>query len=352
MAQNEVLQDQISLFAIGTTLIRRWRQIALWAALGGIVAVVLVAGRPKLYPASLAFVPRGSDAGGSGLASLAGQFGIRAPLGTASQQPEFYVALLQSREVLAPIVLDTFVVAEEGGKRIPFLDLFEIRGASPGARLESGINTLRSRTVTSPVKSTGIVRVVVRTEWPSVSLAISQRLLEAINAFNLRTSQGQAAEERRFVERRLRDAQDSLRLAEDRLQFFLLRNRSGIGTSPQLNSEWQRLERQVAAHTNIATALRQEYEEVRIREVRDTPTITVFESPSVSTVPLPRGRLTSVILGLFLGAGIGVSVALGRTALARRQQRGDAEANEFLAVLRESKSALMGRAALPRQGQS
>ncbi len=355
LASRNLLDEQISLFAIGTVLVRSWRRIVRWALIGGAIALAAVITKPKLFPASLAFVPQGGDAARSGLASLAGQFGISAPTGNPVQQPDFFLALLQSREILAPVVLDTFVVQEDGQSGVAFYDLFRIDGSSPANRLENGLKKLRSRVHPSVVKSAGIVRVVVRTEWPSVSLQISQSLLEGVNAYNLRTRQSQAAAERKFVEGRLNDAKDSLRAAEDRLQEFLAGNRAGINgfiNSPHLNSAYQRYEREVGARMTIVTSLTQEYEETRIREVRDTPTITVFESPSVATTPDPRRRVITVLVGMLVGAGIGAVLALVFAAVSRRRSLRDPEADEFFGVLSDSKNALLRRLPVPRQGQT
>ena len=344
------MNEQTSLFTIATVLVRNSWRILGWAIVGGLVALAMVITKPKLYPASFAFVPEGSDQGG--LASLAGQFGISAPFGNQAKQPEFYLALMQSREILAPIVLDTFVVRETGGRPVQFLDLFEIRGSPPSKRLENGLQKLRARTNPSVVRTAGIVRVVVRTEWPSVSLAISQSLLSAVNAYNLRTRQSQASAERKFVEGRLAEAGSALAIVENQLEDFLARNRSGINSSPALHSEWQRIERDVAAKTTILTNLRQEYEDARIREVRDTPTITVFESPAVSPTPEPRGRLGAVLLGLLLGGALGTIVSLTSAILSRRRSLADPDADEFFGALTKWKSSALSRLAIARRRQS
>jgi uncharacterized protein involved in exopolysaccharide biosynthesis len=342
--------DQFSFFAIGTALLRSWRRIVLFAVAGAALAASTVIRKPKLYPATLAFVPQGADAPRSGLFAVAGQLGLLSG-GATSQQPEFYLQLLQSREILAPIVRDTFTVVEDEGRRRSFFELFRVRGSGDN-QVERGVEKLRSRTGTSIVKNAGLVRVVVRSEWPSVSLRISQSLLDAVNEYNLRARKTQAGEERRFVEGRLSEARDSLRASEDRLQVFLDRNRSGVRESPSLNSQWQRLEREVGSKTTLATALEQQLEEVRIREVRDTPTITIFESPAVSTMPDARRRVVTVLIGLFVGGGIGVAFALTGAALARQKELRDPSADEFFDVLSQSKNALLRRRPAVRDGQN
>lgn len=338
-----IMDKQLSLFAIGTVLVRsRWR-IARWAVMGGVIAAVAAFTKPTLYSGTFAFVPQGSDAARSGLVSLAGQLGLSTPVGTASQQPDFYVALLQSRELLVPILLDSFIVEEDSGRNAALLDMLNVRGKSPANRVENGVKKLRGRLTTSVTRSAGIIRVSIRTEWRSVSLAISRRLLDGVNEYNVRARQGQASAERKFVEGRLSDAKDSLRAAEERLAVFLTANRGGIQTSPHLSSAWQRFEREVASKTTLVTGLMTESEETRIREVRDTPTIAVFESPSAATIPDPRRRVVTAALGVVLGTGLGVVLALFGAAIRWRRSINDPDADAFFDALNESKDALLRR---------
>jgi len=332
--------NEISLFALGTALLRkRWR-IARWAILGAVAAALLAFLKPALYLASASFVPQGNDPGRSGLASLAGQFGVSLPTSTQSLSPDFYAKLLKSRVLLAPVARDTFVVQEMGGQRIPFLDLFKISRGPAREREERGVTLLQSLVGVSVVKSTGVVEVTVRTRWPSVSLAIVTSLIDGVNDYNQRTRQSQAAAERKFVEGRLAVANSELRAAEDRLETFLRDNRQ-FASSPELTFQRDRLQRDVSLQQQVFTSLTQSYEEVRIREVRDTPVITMFETPAVRAEPEARGRISAVLLGFLLGGFLGVLIAFTSGITARRREGGDADADEFVGALSEVKGELL-----------
>jgi uncharacterized protein involved in exopolysaccharide biosynthesis len=336
--------DEISLFALGTALLRsRWR-IARWTLAGGIITALLVAGRPRLYSAHASFVPQGNDGQRAGLTNLAGQFGINIPIpvsGTQAVSPEFYLNLLTSPLLLRPIVRDTFVVEEMGGQRLAFLDLFRIEDGTPKYREEQGVKRLSDIVKPGIQKSTGIVEVSAATKWPSVSLAIVNRLLAGVNDYNQRARQGQAAAERKFLEGRLTQAGDDLRVAEDRLVAFLRTNRQ-ITNSPQLTFEQERLQREVTLRQQVVSALTQAYEDARLREVRDTPVITVFEQPTVPSLPLPRGRVARVLLGLVVGAFVGILLTLLGELLARRRQDGLAEAHQLERELIAVKGEVLG----------
>jgi uncharacterized protein involved in exopolysaccharide biosynthesis len=324
--------DEISLFELGTSLLRhRWRIVS-WMVVGASVLIATTLfGKPS-YTASATFVPQTSDEGGrSGLASLAGQFGIRVGGGgDQANSPDFYADLLKSRVILAPIAADTFTVTEER-KTDTLLNLLHIPPVTPDRRLDLGVARLQQLEGTTTTVKTGVIKLSVTTQWASVSRAIVQRLIAAVNAFNLRTRQSQASEERKFTETRLADARNALRESEDKLQSFLQHNRQG--NSPELKFDQDRLEREVGLNQQVMTSLAQSYEEVRIREVRNTPVITVIEPPALPSSPDGRGRTVRAILGLVLGAVFAVIASLTQEFSRRRQVAGDAEAKEFFAVL-------------------
>jgi uncharacterized protein involved in exopolysaccharide biosynthesis len=333
--------DDISLFMVAATLLRnRWR-IARWMFIGAVVAGLGAYSTPSVYLASASFIPQGNDARGSGLAGLAGQFGVVIPAGNQSQSPAFYVRLLASRALLEPIARDTFVVQEMGGRRIAFLDLFNIEGTPP-AREEKGVSLLQQIVTASVNATSGTVDVSAATIWPSVSLAILTAVVNGVNDFNQRTRRGQATAERTFVEAQLAVASADLRAAEDRLETFLKTNRQ-FGNSPELTFMHDRLQREVMLKQQVFTSLTQAFEDARVREVRDTPVITIFEAPKVPSQPEPRGRLKRVELGLMLGGLVGVVLAFLSDVIARHRREGDPAAEEFIRSIDHIKSRMFAR---------
>ena len=334
-------EDEISLFALGSVLLQnRWR-IVRWAFLGGMLAALTVLLKGLTWTASASFVPQGADGGQAGLRSLAGQFGVAISGGAASatQSPEFYADLLTSRVILGPIVDDTLVVVEKDGAPLAVLELLEVEGADPAELREEGIQALDESIRISVERTTGVVTVSVKTAWPSVSLAITERLIEQVNRFNLQTRQSQAAEERRFVEDRLATQRRSLVEAEGRLGAFLEANRQ-FANSPQLTFEFERLQREVGLQQQVLVGLAQSYEEARVREVRDVPVITVIESPNLPARRDPRGVLPRGFLGAVVGALLVVLVAFTGDTFARRRAKGDQEAARFAALLAETRGDL------------
>lgn len=322
-------EDEVTLFAMATTLLRnRWRVLR-WMLIGAVIAVLPTLLKPALFVGSASFVPQGSDANRSGLASLAGQFGVSLPAGNQSLSPDIYVRLLTSRAVLGQVARDTFAVQELADRRISFLDLFNIPGGASIPNVEKGVKVLSGIVKPSVSKVTGIVDVSVATEWPSVSLGIITALVSEVNVFNQRMRQEQAAAEATFAEGRLTAVSGELRAAEDRLGRFLTTNRQS-GGSASLEFERERLQRDVALHQEIFTSITRSFEDARIIQVRDTPVITVVDQPSVSTIPEPRGRGMRLLVGLLLGGLVGALIAFISDSMTRHRHGANAELDEFV----------------------
>ncbi len=329
-------EGELSLFAMGSMILRQRRRLALWSLAGAVAAALSVVAKPAEYRSTATFISsQGTDASRSGLSSLAGQLGVALPSGNQTLSPEFYARLVTARPLLEAVAHDTFVVAEQEGKRVSFTQLFEIPSGSAAARNEKSVKLLGDLISASFSKMTGIIEVNVATKWPSVSQQIAARMLEAVNEFNQGTRREQAVAERKFVEGRLIVVGAALRDAEDRMQRFLKTNRQYAG-SPELTFQFDRLQRDLELQQSVYSSLTQSYEEVRIREVRDTPAITVIEPPIVPTMAEPRGRVVRTLLGLLLGAMVGVIVAVLTEAVARHRRNGDADASEFGRLLDES----------------
>ena len=314
-------QDQLSLLWILAVLLRERRTILSLMALGIGIALLITLLRPPGYTTTFSFVPQSiQDPSRSGLANLAGQFGLS--LGNVTgeaQSPQFYADLLETREILEPVASDSFAVADPTSPRVWLPEFLGIRGASSGIMVDNTVRRLRDRIIraTAASRTTGVVTVTVRTESPNVSLGIAQRVLAGLHKFNLVTRQRQAAAERRFVEGRLMEARAALRAAEDALQAFLQSNR--VANSPQLTFQQERLQRQVGLKQQILAGLEEQYENAQIREVRDTPVITTVERPAIAVRSDPRNLLINLLAGASVSLLIAVSVILLRDELERRR---------------------------------
>jgi uncharacterized protein involved in exopolysaccharide biosynthesis len=329
--------DEISLLEVFNLVLRHRYRIAGTALLVGLLGALLALLGGRTYSASTSFVPQSPDAQQSRLATLAGQFGVTVPGSDGSgESPAFYAELLRSREILRPVARARYDFTGPGrglaaGERrsgtLP--ELLELDEDTDDLAVLKAVTWLREGAVTVQTgRETGVVSLAVETPWAGLSYAIAGRMLELVNEFNLETRQSRAAAERQFLEGRLREARDSLLAAETRLEQFLQGNRQWEG-SAELRFQYDRLDRQVTRSQQLATSLDQAYEEARVSEVRNTPVITVVESPDLPLEAEPRGLLLKTALGLLLGGMLGLFAAFGREMLRRERDEGSDTYTEF-----------------------
>ena len=328
-------KDGVSLFELLRITITSRGRIFRWAIIGGAIAVGPVLLKPLEYTANASFSPQGPNSPG-GLVSLAGQFGLGLARSESVNSPDFYADLLRSRTILGPIVDGASRVGAFGDSLVPMLELLEISESVAGIARVKGIEAL-SRVLTIDVSpATGVLRLGITSRWPEVSLDIAEKLVAAVSRFNLEARQSRAAAERRFLQTRLQEANDSVAITEARLGEFLRTNRQ-FNSSPDLTFEHERFQRRVSYHQGILTALANSFEDARVREVRDTPVITILDAPELPARPDPRGRTRRGLLGMLFGGIVGALLGFWKEALGRRTAEGDSEWESLQVALRQVK---------------
>jgi uncharacterized protein involved in exopolysaccharide biosynthesis len=314
-AVGEESDPELSLREVLRVLLQYWRTIAMMSVSAAILVAIIVFSSPRTFTSTASFYPE-SRSGSGGISTLSQQFGINLPGSDAGRSLQFYVALVGSREILSRLVTDSLSLTTSRGKMTKIVaDLLGVRQESLAERVEDGVERLRLIIKPIPNLTTGIVRVDVTTQSPSLSQALAARTIDLINDFNLQKRQSQGASEARFAEGRLAEMTASLRAAEAQLQDFEQRNAEYL-RSPQLRIEHQRLESNLGAKQMLHTTLTQSYEQARMEEVRDTPVITLLERPVVPIRPNSRHVTQRLLFGLIVGAMVGVFLAFVRSNFA------------------------------------
>lgn len=333
--------QDVSFVGTAVVLLRGRRLLMRLVIGGGLLGLVSGLLKEREYVSRATFLPKGSEESVSGLALAASQFGVQLPKGSGEWWPAVYVELLNSRTMLEALARDTFVVAEEDGRRAVLMDLLEVKGASPEERAAKSLVALRDVVGATEDKKLGAVKVSTSTPWPSVSLAVTERLVRAVHDFNIATRRTLASAEREFVDQQSADAERLLRDAEDRLQQFLLRNRAS--DTPELTFQKGRLEREVSMRQQVFTSLVQNREQARLRELRNTPVITMIEAPRLPVLPEKRGAGVRAVVGAIAGMMFGMLWLLGIREVGAARATGKGGWDELSAQLTEALPRVMHR---------
>lgn len=280
---------------------------------------------PHFYTTEAQFMPQGAR-GQSQISGIAQQFGILLNTGDAGQSTAFYMDLVESRSLLSAVGNREYTKRTDSGVvRGNLIKVNGIKGKGPADTKARMINALKSQVSETAAPRTGVITLTVRAGRPEMALQIAQNVLDEVNTFNLNRKQAQAGAERSFVEKRLADAQQELRVAEENLQSFLTENRE-FRSSPGLQLEFDRLNRTVGMRQQLYNVLAQSYEQAKIEEVRDLPVITVVEPPEMPVGPNPRGGVRKTLIGIVIGMAIGMLIAFARHLVAAHR---DAQSDDF-----------------------
>jgi uncharacterized protein involved in exopolysaccharide biosynthesis len=293
-------------WALGT--VRRDRRLIMAVTLFvTVIAVTPPLVLPRTYSSTVAFVPRAGKTP-NGLAGIAAQIGVGMLAGDASQSTAFYVELLRSREMLRQAVDARYEIGTPAGTLV---DLLAVEGNTPALRREDAIRELERAVTVNASQLSGVVRLTVAVPDADLALAITNRLISQVNAFNVSRSQTQASGERATLERRLGSLRAELRQAEDRYQAFLERNRA-LAADQQAAFTAERLQREVALRQGALSALVNAAETIKVDELRDSPAISIVQRPERAVQPDPRGLVKLVLLGLVGGLVLGILSAFAR----------------------------------------
>jgi uncharacterized protein involved in exopolysaccharide biosynthesis len=318
--------DEFSLADFVRPLARRWRPIVLASLAGAALALALTLVWPRSYAAEVTFTPEQASGGGAlgdalgglgasgGIGSLVGSVGgMSGALGGASASPDFFAQLLMSRELLVSTLQSPFPDPERPGQRRPLLELLKPSGATPERRLGNARRKLARKAAVTLERRSGIVTLTVTLPDARLAADVANRMAELLNVYNLERRQSTSREQRRFVEARLRQAEEELRVAEQARTSFLRENRFFQG-SPALAEQAVRFSRDVAVQQELVLGLRSAFEDARIAEVRNTPVLSIVDHAAPPDRPAsPRPLIFGAV-----GALLGGMLAAGAALLTRR----------------------------------
>jgi len=328
-------EEGLSFLGLANLLLRHRRLVGALALLGLVLLPAITLFLPRTYTSASVFMPQTRSAASS-LSGLAAQLGFTLPSTESGQNPSFYADLLESNSILGSVVDSRFEYrTAEGPVQGTLVDIYRSKGENQARRRDAAIRRLRGDVSATTAQKTGVVELEVTAEHPDLARQINHRLIGLVNEFNLRTRQSQAANEREFTERRLEEVRQELRTTEDRLQSFLQRNRD-YSNSPALTFQVERLQREVSMRQEVFTTLAQAFEQAKIEEVRDTPVITVVESPELPVRPDSRWLVVKALLGLLLGFMIGAAIAVWKAYTVNSERLGTGEAAEFARLRRQA----------------
>jgi len=306
---------EVNVLSLTALLIRRRRLLVSLAASSAIVTAIAAIVLPRTYTATASFTPQTKRGSTSSAAGLAAQLGITVPNLDGSQSPAFYADVLKSREILSAVAADSVDLTRDGKSVRVAVGSVIGEGSDSTRRIASAMKWLERHVATDVAQRSGIISVAVTTRSAPLSYQLVADLVDELTKFNLESRQSQASAERKFTEARLRESRDSLRIAESRGQDFLQRNRD-YSRSPELSFQHDALTREISFRQQVYSSLAQAYEQARVDEVRDTPTLTITDRPAMPLEPNSRALVIKTLVAAIGGLVVGFLIVVAQEALA------------------------------------
>ncbi len=294
-----------SLLQLVAEIVSRWRFIAGCALVAAVVAAAWSLLQPPSYRSSGTFaLEEVAMPNTGGLALLAGQLG---GLANGGRSLQFHAQLLRGPTLLRQLASDSFADPAAPGARRSLVALLDIEGETAEERQHAAVEYLSDKAIATSIDDqSGTITFDVNLSSPDLAAAVAHRLFDRLVQYNLETRNSAASERRRFAERELARTRGDLLASENVLRDFLQANRGGL-ESPRLALRREQLQRQVSVLGDVYTQLAAEVQQARIDEVRDTPVLTLVETP---IAPLRREspkRTRMTLIGMIFGGAAGIA---------------------------------------------
>lgn len=238
----------------------------------------------------------------SGLASLAGvSVGGGAPT-------DVYQNLLTSQAVLEPVIFAKYKTIKypDSVNLIQYFKIKPDKKLPPDLqkRLEflKAYKELSKSVLTTNVdRMTKILTVTAKMPEAALSADVVNNAVESLDNYIRTKRKSYASDQLLYIEKRIGQVKDSLRVAEDRLRDFREQNRLVL-QSPELMLEQARLSRNVDILSAVYLELSKQYELAKIDVIKDTPIVNVESYAGNPVLKAGPSKLKTLIIIMFLSA--------------------------------------------------
>ena len=255
----------------------------------------------------------------SGLAGLASQFGVNVPIESSADlsSPSLYPELLNSRR-FAEKILDKEFYLDKYSKSLPLINILTHGDKPPTSSRDTLVteatNILNEHYLSidqDPKSPFSVIRVSA--PEPLFAKELAEVVLSELESLNRYFKSQKVSEKTIFIENRIFSVEKDLESSEISLKEFNEQNRQI--SSPALELEQERFERQVEVQKGVYLTLKQQLELAKIEEVQETSVVQVLDKPEMPLHQSNKNLLVNVILAFILGASLGIGIGFIRSYL-------------------------------------
>ncbi len=246
----------------------------------------------------------------SGLASLAG---VSVGGGTPT---DVYQNLLTSQAVLEPVIYAKYKTLKYPDS-VNLIQYFRIK---PDKNVSLALQKremflkeyealTKAHLTTNIDRMTKILTVTAKMPEAALSADVVNNAVESLDNYIRTKRKSYASDQLLYIEKRMAQVNDSLRIAEDRLKDFREQNRVVV-QSPELMLDQTRLSRNVDILSAVYLELSKQYELAKIDVIKDTPIVNVESYAGNPVLKAGPHKLATLIIIMFL-SGLFSALYLG-----------------------------------------
>jgi len=294
-------KNSIVLFSeVLVLLARKWKFIALFSILSMALTAIIIVLVPNKYEARSTILPTTNDAQPNSLFSMAeGIPGLDLMgLNMNSKSPAvLYPEILTSHMLMEKVLQKKYSCSK--GDRLVEQNLYKYFKTD---NFDLAYEYLQMHSNINYDKKTGIVTISVTTKNPDLSAQVANYFVECLDDFNRYQRQTGAGLNRDFIEKRIEEAGQDLRQAEENLKQFRESNLNYYrSTDPELLMMHDQLLREVEVKTQVYLTLAQQYEISTIQAKKEIPIVQILDRARPPSLKSGPARVKTTILGLIAG---------------------------------------------------
>jgi uncharacterized protein involved in exopolysaccharide biosynthesis len=252
--------------------------------------------RPRVYMAKATILPSAGQ-NQSGVMGLIASFTGAPPTAVLSEDVSsiLFPNIFESRTVGREVLESTYRFQKDGQAVEKTL-----REELAPESLDKALKLLYRIASFEVNKETGTITVAVTTLYPELSAQIANRFVESLERLCLEMRKTTALGNWTFAQESLDKSLAELTQAEQRLTNF--RERNIRMNDPELDLEYMRLQREASLKSQIYVGLSNQLELARIEAAKKLPVVRVLDRADTPNLPVPVPKLTTLVLGVFVGA--------------------------------------------------
>jgi len=273
--------------------------------------------KPEYISSASILLPENKNNMG-GLSGLASQFGVNIPSRNQADlsSPSLFPDLLSSR-TFAKKILDKKFFTEKHNKKLSLLAILTDGDKRSGVDREDLISvsliSLNKMLKFTKKASSPFSIISVSTPEPLFSKNLADSVLKELEMLNRFFKNQKVNEKTLFIEERINSVNKDLELSEQKLKVFNEQNRQI--SSPSLQLELDRLNREVEVQKGIYLTLKQQLELAKIDVIQEISIVQILDPPEIPLDPSNKNITLTVLSSGFLGIIFGIVIGLFRSYL-------------------------------------